>query len=267
MSRFAPALREMARQLDVPASARAGLLLEMASDLDAVFEHHVGAGATEAEAQRRAEAAVLGSEEVVSRLGRLHRSEWRGWPEAIGGRLLRGSDLVLLGLGVVPVLLLSGSAAARALALGADPLVWPLLALGGAIVVLIPMEVGRVLGGGRGGTGALPVLVGLGALAGAIGVAGATSAGWRATRVLAAADPAPGVAQLLLAEAARGGALLVLGLLLGMAATLAAFILMNRAAARAASEVAALLGADALSTLPAGAARRDILPLVRRRRA
>lgn len=61
MERFAPALRRVARELDLPRAVRSPLLLEMASDLDPVFEHHRSRGVGEAEAARRAEETVLGS--------------------------------------------------------------------------------------------------------------------------------------------------------------------------------------------------------------
>lgn len=44
MDRFAAALRRVAGELDLPRAARDPLLLEMAADLEAVFEHHMARG-------------------------------------------------------------------------------------------------------------------------------------------------------------------------------------------------------------------------------
>lgn len=72
MHRFAPALRRVARELDLPRGARATVLRELAGDLDAVYAHHRERGLGEAEAQRRAEETVLGTTQVIRRLARLH---------------------------------------------------------------------------------------------------------------------------------------------------------------------------------------------------
>lgn len=47
---------------------------------------------------------MLGSSEVIRRLGRLHMSPWRGWPQQLSARLTGGLELLLLFVGVVPVL-------------------------------------------------------------------------------------------------------------------------------------------------------------------
>jgi hypothetical protein len=259
MSRFAPALRRVARELDVPPSVRAAILLEMAADLEALYEQHRKDGAGEEEAARRAEELVLGSADVVRRLGRIHRSSWRAWSDGIGERLGGGADLALLVVAVAPVLLASTVISLRTLATSAEPLAWPLIILVVAITAAIALEAGRIVGGGGGGTAGLPLLLVLAALAPAFGVLAATLTAWSATRTLAS----PGVVLLdaeILARVGTAGALLLAGLLLGMAAALTWFVLLNRAGALAARQVDRILGGEA------GVDGSGIIPLVRRRR-
>jgi hypothetical protein len=261
MHRFAPALRRVARQLDVPPSVRAGILLEMAGELEAVYHHHRNGGASDAEAARRAEEMVLGSPEVVRRLSDIHRRSWRAWSEGIGSRLFRGADLALLLAAVAPVVLVSTVVAARSAALHSGPLAVPLLVLALTITAVIALEAGRNLGGGRGGVAGLPSLLVLAALAPAFGLLAGTWTALSVSRTLAA-KPVDMVGTEILLRVEAGSALLLVGLLLGMAAALTWFVLLNHAGARAAREVDAMLGTAGPIAEPDGI----VIPLVRRRR-
>ena len=53
MSRFAELLGRTAARLDIPQPARSRVLLELAGDLDALYEHYRGLGLEEDEASRR----------------------------------------------------------------------------------------------------------------------------------------------------------------------------------------------------------------------
>jgi hypothetical protein len=264
MSRFAPALRSVARELDVPPAARAAILLEMAADLEAVYERHRQAGAGEEEAVRRAEEMVLGSADVLRRLGRIHRGSWRVWSAGMGERLGGGADLVLLAVAVAPVLVASTAVSVRTLATSAEPLAWPLAILAVAITAVIALEAGRIVGGGRGGTAGLPLLLVLAGLAPAFGMLAATLTAWSATRTLASAGSAALDAEIL-ARIGTAGALLLAGLLLGIAAALTWFVLLSRAGVQAARQVDRILGGD-VGGGHGVVADNSIIPLVRRRR-
>ena len=156
MSRFAPALRRLARELEMPSGARSAFLLEVASDLDAVFEHHRARGASEGEAMRRAEEAVLGSSEVLRRVSRLHQGPWRGVADAIAERVAGGIERILLVGGVLPAALLGVGVAGWALRAGESGVVWGLLAVGAGMAwVGIPGFV-RLRRGRRRGRGRRP---------------------------------------------------------------------------------------------------------------
>lgn len=270
MERFAPALRRVARDLDVPRRARTALLLEMAADLEAVFEHHRSRGLSEADAVQRAEETILGSTEVIRRLGRLYASPWRGWSEELAARLTGGVDVVLLVAGVLPVVALAGAVSAWALAGAGSPLVWAVVVIGLLMSVVVGVEVARMLRGRPARAGALPVLLVLAALASGVGVL-AVALGLQATALeISSAGAAffDSTAPVTLANrVARDGGALLMGLLLGITGVLAWFILLSREARRADREVEALL-ADGPPPDPAlrrGGEPNAILPLTRRR--
>jgi hypothetical protein len=260
MSRFAPALRRVAGELDLPAGVRGAIVLEMAADLEAVYEHHRRHGLEEAEAAARAEEMVLGSTEVARRLGRLHRDSWRSWPHR--PVLPRRLDLLLLLAAVLPITALSGVVALGAAAASAGPFLWPLLAIGVAMVAVTAVEAGRLLGARPAlgsGLHPLPVLAVVAAVLGLLAFVLET----RAMAVALAAGAGGGTELLASVDGVgKGGALFLVGLLLGIGGAVAWFILIHRTAASAAREVDALLASG--GPPPAGVPLPDILPLRRR---
>ncbi len=253
MDRFAPALRRVARDLDLPRSARSAILGEMAADLEAVYAHHRARGADEAEAMRRAEETILGGAEVMQRLGRLHRGTWRAWSANLGARLSGGGDLVVLATGVVPVLALAGVAAAKSLPTS-GPLAWAVGALGAALVALIVAEAARLASGAPARMGRLSALLVLSALAPTIGALALTLGLFSAARAMAQGAGGPPVRLVLAAHVAGDGATLLLGLLFGIAGMLAWFILLSRSAAQTARDVDTLLE-EAAGGVPSAAGK------------
>lgn len=270
MERFAPALRRVGRELDVPRRARRVLLLEMAADLEAVFEHHRSRGLSEADAAQRAEETVLGSSEVIRRLGRLHASPWHGWSEEVGSRLTGGVDGVLLVAGVLPVVALGGAVSAWALAGAGTPLTWAVVVIGLLMSGVIVVEVARMLRGRAARAGVLPALLALSAMASGVGVlAMALGVQAIALEVSSAGASSPGRTGLvnMATRVARDSGALLLGLLLGITGLLAWFILLSHEARRADHEVEALLanGTSDDPALPRGGEPNAVLPLTRRR--
>lgn len=258
MERFAPALRRVARELDVPRRVRTALLLEMAADLEAMFEHHRSRGLSEGEAARRAEETVLGSAEVIRRLGHLHASPWRSWSEEVGARLTTGLDLVLLATGVLPVVALAGGVSVWAMAADPAPAVLAILGVGVLMAAIVAAETVRLLRDRPSRRRGLPTLLVLAALAPAMGLLALVVGLHRA---------AGGDQVELAAMVVRDGAALLVGLLLGIGGLLAWFALLHREAQRSAREVDALLEGDGrdASTSPPHDRERITIPLVRRR--
>jgi hypothetical protein len=282
MSRFAPALRRAARELDLPRTVRSAILAELAADLEALFEHHRARGLGLEEAERRAEEQVLGSAEVIRRLGRLHQGSWREWSESVGARLSGGIDLILVIFGILPVLLVAGGVAFNALATGpASPLVWPLCVLGALLGGAIPAELIRLLRGAPGRPRRLRLLLALSTLALALGLLALVHGAYDSATTLAAMPVAAEVAaagdasgavasnrdiqRLIASIVIRDGAALLISLLLAIAGGLSWFVLLNRSAEQVAREVDRIL--EGAPEDQRSATERQIIPLTRRRRA
>lgn len=268
MSRFRTALRRAAGELDVPGPIRAAILLEMAADLEAAYEHGRRQGLGELEAGRRAEERVVGSPIMTRRLGRLHADawagSWRGWSERTGGRLSRGMDLLLVGVAVVPTL---GVAAAVSIPLvlrsPTSILLWLVIAAGAGIAGLVGVDAGRLLRGRVASIRRPPLLLLLSLVAPALGIL-AFAAGLRSTALLlATGDPELSASLAVAGWMATDGALLALGILLGISGVLSSFVLLNRASVLVIREADALLDDGPPSDF---AERSSDLPLVRRRR-
>lgn len=261
MNRFAPALRRLAGELDLPAGVRAAILLELAADLEAVYEHHLGRGAGEAEAARRAEEMVLGSPDLARRLGRVHRNAWQTWPHRVAAP--GGVDVLLLLAAVLPMVAVSAAVGVRGAAVSAGPFIWPLLAAGAVLALVTSVEAGRLLGGLPARPRTLTALPVIAFTAFALGLlAFALDARAMATAFAAGVtDPAAMVAQV--ERFGRGGAVFLVGLHLAGAGVLSWFILVQRAAVRAVREVDAMLAPDGSPTVAARST--NVLPLRRRR--
>jgi hypothetical protein len=92
------------------------VLLEMASDLEAIYLHHLAAGCAEAEAARLAEERVLASQEVTDRLLEVHASGADRWLRAISGRLRSDLEPFLFVFAVLPMVALAAAVLVRQVA-------------------------------------------------------------------------------------------------------------------------------------------------------
>lgn len=136
-SRFEPVLRRAESALALPRRARAKILVELASDLEALYAAYRARGLPEEEAAARA-ARTLGVEaEAAGELSRLHEPAFRRWTSALperGRDSLERALVTVLFLGLV-----SGGAAGllhAGLLRGASPVVYPLLAAGVVMLLL-----------------------------------------------------------------------------------------------------------------------------------
>jgi len=269
MTRFRTELRRAAGDLDLPRPARDEILMELAAELEAAFDDQRRRGLSEAEAARKAEELILGSGEVMRRLGRLHADRWQGWTHGAGARLTEGTGIVLVALAVVPMLAFAGVKATPVL-LGAPGrpsswlLAWLVFAVGAGIALLAARE-GVRIARGRMPTRTGPTLVillsvlapALGLLALALGLHVAGTA-----HGSGALDPA--ALALILEGLAHDGALFAIAILVGIAGALLWFVIVDRAWVLAAREVDALL---AESAAPRNPGPGDVIPLTRRRQS
>jgi hypothetical protein len=86
MSRFNVFLHRTGERLALPKATRSLILVEIASDLEDLFQHYLQEGLSEEEAAARAEEKVDMSDEALGELVRIH-SEARGWTDRIVRRV------------------------------------------------------------------------------------------------------------------------------------------------------------------------------------
>jgi hypothetical protein len=79
MSRFAELLSRTGRKLDIPQPGRSRVLLELAGDLEDLYDLYRRRGLGEAQAVRKVEEKFAVSDDVLAQLVRLHRSAFRRW--------------------------------------------------------------------------------------------------------------------------------------------------------------------------------------------
>jgi hypothetical protein len=135
MARFEAALRRAESSLDLPGPLRARILLEMAGDLDALFEAYRARGLSEADAAAKAASALGVSGAAAGELARLHQPPYRRWTARLTERgrtaaeraLVTAMFLVLVGIGI-------GGLANADLLTDATGLSWLLLAMFAAVV-------------------------------------------------------------------------------------------------------------------------------------
>lgn len=137
MSRFADILGALSDRLDLPQPARSRLLIEIADDLEDLFEHHRRQGLSEAEARRRAIETCDLSDEALQGLATVHASGIRRLLDRLGEQagsrgewlLFLMSMLCALAVGI-PTVLTSNVIGSASLA------VWPILACAAGALLL-----------------------------------------------------------------------------------------------------------------------------------
>jgi len=85
MSRFNVFLHRTGERLALPKATRSLILVEIASDLEELFNYYVQQGQSEEEAATRAEEKVDMSDEALAELVRIH-SDARGWTDRVARR-------------------------------------------------------------------------------------------------------------------------------------------------------------------------------------
>ena len=86
MSRFNVFLHRTEERMALPTATKSLILVEIASDLDELFNHYVQQGMSEEDAAARAEEKVDMSDEALAELVRIH-SDARGWTDRIARRV------------------------------------------------------------------------------------------------------------------------------------------------------------------------------------
>lgn len=250
MRRFVPALRRISSELNLPEPTKSRLLLEMASDLEALYEHYRARGVDEEEAVRRTEEKILASPEVLQHLIAVHTTGYQRWLSHAAGRMRLGFELLLFTLGVLPMLAIAAlTVISRVNGMSPPLLLWTLFLIGVAIATLTLWKAYQLLVRRVRSTADLhrglfilllmgaisPLLAGIAFLVSLYQLAiGPMSGGASQTALLIAAE-----------RIGQDAMLLSAGLLFGIGAGLVWFVLVNRIAAIEQAESAALLATEA----------------------
>ena len=135
MSRFAAVLKRVSDGLDLPQPVRSRILLEMAGDLEDLYQHHRGEGLSEDEAAQRAEEAFAASGEALKHLAHIHEANG-----SLTDRVTRqvGSwwEKSLLVIWLLAVILVAGAVVTEVqFFVIISPFVWPIVGFAVAAVL------------------------------------------------------------------------------------------------------------------------------------
>jgi hypothetical protein len=229
MSRFNTFLHRTGERLALPKATRSLILVEIASDLEDLFQHYLHEGLSEEEAAAKAEEKVDMSDEALAELVRIH-SEARGWTDRIVRRVQPFWEriamvLIVLFFIAAPIL----EADARPFA-HVNQLIWPIGAIFLILVTYFIFQMTRFSDhpSPRRLRESLATPLFLGAASLLVGFAG-TGVEFYRTMMRMASDPeraAPLFAKLVL----EGTATLAVALLVALAAGIAWFFLAGRIA-------------------------------------
>jgi hypothetical protein len=229
MSRFNVFLHRTGERLALPKATRSLILVEIASDLEDLFQHYLHEGLSEEEAAAKAEEKVDMSDEALTELVRIH-SEAHGWSDRIVRRMQPLWERVAMNLIVLFFV--------ASLALGAgiklfehyNAFLWPILVIFVVLTVVFIVQMARFSDhpSPRRLRESLATPLFLGAASLVVGFAG-TGIEFYRTMMRMAGDPehaAPLFAKFVL----EGTATLAIALLVAIAAGIAWFFLAGRVA-------------------------------------
>jgi hypothetical protein len=137
MNRFAETLGAVAERLDLPQPAKSRILLELAADLEDLYEFHRQQGCSAEEAAREARQTLALSEESLAALVAVHQSWYRKLMDRFSARAQARWERLLLLLLLLCVVAVTGARVwGSPLLARAGLSAWPILAVTTAVVVL-----------------------------------------------------------------------------------------------------------------------------------
>jgi hypothetical protein len=131
VNRFADILKRTGDRLDLPQPEKSRILLEIASDLEDLYDLYRGPGLDEEEAARRAGEKLAVSDEALAQLVQIHESSFRKLLSRISDQAQTRWERVLLTALVVFIALFAGRELfSSQLYARAGIFAWPILAVG-----------------------------------------------------------------------------------------------------------------------------------------
>jgi len=173
MSRFNVFLHQTGERIGLPTATRSLILVEIAADLEDLFQHYLHQGLSEEEAASRAEEKVDMSDEALTELVRIH-SDARGWAERIVQRAQPFWERIAMAMIVLFLIAITSIEANWNPMRHTAVFIWPVLAIFIALVIFFVVQLLRMSNGPspRRLRGSLATPIFLGAASVVVGFAG-----------------------------------------------------------------------------------------------
>jgi len=142
MSRFNVFLHKTDERLALPKATRSLILVEIASDLEELFNHYIQQGFSEEEAAVRAEEKVDMSDEALAEIVRIH-SESHGWTDRIVRRVHSFWERIALTVIVFYFVAIAALHSNANLFANLTVFIWPVLAVFVGLVVIFVVQMAR----------------------------------------------------------------------------------------------------------------------------
>jgi len=142
MSRFNEFLHRTDQRLALPEITRSQILVEIASDLEDLFQHYLAQGLTEEEAAARAEEKVDMSDDALVELVRIH-SDTRTWADRLVRRARPFWERMAMAVIVLFFAVAASLDGATTPLLYVTGFVWPIAAIAVALVAVLVVQLIR----------------------------------------------------------------------------------------------------------------------------
>lgn len=142
MSRFNAVLHRTGDRIGLPAATRSLILVEIAADLEDLFQHFLSQGLSEDEAAARAEEMVDLSDAALAELVNVH-SDARGWAERIVQRSQPFWERIAMALIILFFVAVAAVEPNWDLMLHTSMFIWPVLAILGILMIFVAFQLFR----------------------------------------------------------------------------------------------------------------------------
>lgn len=142
MTRFASLIRATSDHLDLPQPTKSRFLLEMAADMEDLYEHHRSQGMSPELAEEEVAGQFTFSDEALSRLAQVHASPYRRLMDSLSERTraLWERAMFIILTAFVAVVTMEVTMTAQPFS-NASPLIWLVAALGAAGLIIAILRI------------------------------------------------------------------------------------------------------------------------------
>jgi hypothetical protein len=137
MNHFSALLTDINNRLDLPQPVKSRIILEIAADLNDLYETYLEQHFSEQEARAKAEEKFMLNDQAIQELVRVHQSVFKRWMEKFTLQTRQRWEKASLAFVLLFIIVFTGQAiSSMQFFKTASIYIYPLLALGGAITVL-----------------------------------------------------------------------------------------------------------------------------------